>query len=777
MRERDLVALEFHRVREHLTGFARSPAGKEACLALRPSAERDAAERRIERTAQSVALIERHGRPPLEDFPDIRLHLRSAAHEGFVLDGKALVDVRRVLRTAREVRGFFRGHLPSAPALDDLAARVAVFPLLEGSLARALDDGGQVLDGASDELARVRKTIRALRDRITRKLEALVDRSSMADVVSDTFVTIRNNRFVVPIRAGAAGRVAGVVQDRSMSGETFFVEPLFAVDLNNELLLAVREEEAIVRRILADLTALVRAEHDGIGATFAALVEVDCLLAQASFARAYRCTMPVFTGAEIRLCEARHPVLLFTGREVTPIDLLLSGDKRVLVITGPNTGGKTVALKTLGLCALMAQSGFLLCAAEGARLPCFSNVFADVGDEQNIERNLSTFSGHVANLCDILAHDLRTALVLLDEPGVGTDPDEGSALAIGLLQQLERAEARVAITTHFNAVKLFALADPSCAVAAVDFDVDTLTPLYRLAYHSLGRSLALPIAERLGLPAAVLVAARAAQSHDSRAFAGAIDRLEATRRGYEQELDALRERSSALAASEAEAQRLLDEVRQRRRAAWSEELREARDFVRTLKAEGRQVIAELQRGADRAVLQRFVSETERAIAARGEEPRVAADKGAGAESLQRGDLVELKERGLRGELLSIEGERAWIQRGTLRFEVPAAELRRVGREEKPAVRVRLPSHDAAAAEISLLGLRAREAVGELEQFLDRSIQAGRRTVRIIHGIGSGALKRAVHDYLSTSPYCSAFRAGESGEGGDGVTIAELDAGC
>ena len=368
------------------------------------------AERQVERTWQCFRLLEEHGDPPLRSFPDVRAHLRTAAHEGFVLDGKSLVEVRTALQCVRELGAFFRRHVREGSALADLPAALTAFPTLESTLARALDDEGVVLDEASDELAAVRASIRRLRDTLTRRLEDLVARRSMADVVADSYVTLRNDRFVVPVRSAAVGRMGGVVQDRSISGETFFVEPLFAVELNNQLLMAVREEEAIVRRILADLTALVRADREAIECAIEALVGAECLIARARFGRAYRCTRPRFSGGAIHLAEARHAGLLFTDRPVTPIDVVLPADRAVLVVTGPNTGGKTVALKTLGLSALMAQSGLLVPAAEGAQMPCFAAIFTDIGDEQNIERDLSTFSAHIANLCEILASDVRGPL-------------------------------------------------------------------------------------------------------------------------------------------------------------------------------------------------------------------------------------------------------------------------------------------------------------------------------------------------------------------------------
>jgi DNA mismatch repair protein MutS2 len=775
MRPRDLDALELPRVLARLADFAASTAGKEACRALRPSLDPVVAEREVERTWQCFRLLEEHGEPALCAFPDVRGHLRTAAHEGYVLDGRSLVEVRVTLRCVRELGVFFRRHVREDSALADLPASLAAFPTLESTLARALDDEGVVLDEASDELAGVRASIRRLRDTLTRRLEHLVARQSMADVVADSYVTLRNDRFVVPVRSAAAGRMGGVVQDRSVSGETVFVEPLFAVELNNQLLMAVREEEAIVRRILADLTALVRAERESIERGIEALVGAECLIARARFGRAYRCTRPRFGGGAIRLAEARHAGLLLTDRPVAPIDIALPADRAVLVVTGPNTGGKTVALKTLGLCALMAQSGLLVPAGEGAEMPCFAAIFTDIGDEQSIERDLSTFSAHIANLCEILASDVRGPLVLLDEPGVGTDPEEGAALAVGLLEELERRGARLAVTTHYTPVKTFALERESCVVAAVDFDVETLTPHYRLVYHSLGRSLALPIARRLGLPAAVLQRAEKARSEQSRAFGTALEQLEATRRRLESELAAAARRASELAAEEAESRRLLDTLRERRRSAWRDELREAREFLRELKAEGREHLKALRAAAEqRVAFEHFVRRRERDVAERETAPRIERATPSSPGPPRPGDTVEVGDRRLRGELLAVDGARAWIQRGTLRFEVPADQLRRVGRPEPaPPVRVRVASREEAPlGEISLIGLRARDAVARLDSFLDRALQAQQESVRIVHGLGSGALRRAVHDYLSASPYCAEFHSGE-GQGGGGVTVARI----
>lgn len=783
MRPRDLDALDFAAVCRRTADFAASRLGLESCMALHPLALRGDAELALDQATDMLRLVTRHGPPPLSAFPDIREHLRLAAIDGFTLTGEALVEVRAVIDCLQRCAAYFRRHAGELGTLAELTGDLPRFEPLAAALARSLDDDGSVLDQASPELAAMRASIRRLRDTLSRRLNDVLARRGMADVVADQYVTLRNDRFVIPVKASAGRRVDGVVQDRSVSGETLFVEPLFAVELNNQLLNAVRDEQAIVHRILGELTGLVRSQANALTAAIDQLAAVDCAAARAAFAAEYDCVRPSFSDGEIQLRAARHPVLAFTGRPVTPIDILLPAERSVLVVTGPNTGGKTVALKTLGLAALMARSGLLVPAAAGARVPFFSAVFTDVGDEQNIERNLSTFSAHVANLREVLTAADDTCLVLLDEPGVGTDPEEGAALAVGLLEHIERRAVRAAVTTHYRAVKLHALRSPHCQVCAVDFDAERMLPRYNLVYESLGRSLALPIAEQLGLPHDILDAARRAQSEDTRSFNDALARLETAR----QDLDALRadcarqtrsleEQRSALREREVAAERLAADLRERRQRAWKDELREAREFVRTLKDKSRLQLRRLRDSPQaRGEFARFVRDQEAQIAAHAEPGAAAAAPPTETAhvALHAGDRVIVGARGIRGELLSIEGERAWVQCGSARMQVPAAELHRLGgRRRQPDVRLVQPVGDGER-EVLLVGLRARQALEKLEGFLDRAVQSDQSTVRIVHGVGSGALQRAVREYLSTSPYCATFRAGEEGEGGAGVTVATL----
>lgn len=791
MRLRDLEVLAFPAVLDALAALAVSAPGAEACRALRPAGERARAEEALACQWSVFRIAETSGPIPLAAFPDVREALALAGHEGAILAGERLVEVRTVLRQARTARQFLAPKVAEHPAIGHLPRRLETFPEIETSLSRMLDDAGLLLDTASPRLGELRLLLRDMRQELETRLQRLVSRDAADDRMADRYVTVRNNRFVVPMKAAAAPQIDGVVQDRSASGETLFVEPLFAIELNNRLLLARKEEEAEELRLLSLLTAQIGAVRHEIRATLGALTELDRLAAGAAFARRYSCTAPRFADDTVDLREARHPELLIAGRPVVPIDVRLGEGRRALVLSGPNTGGKSVALKTLGLLTALAHAGMLIPAADGSTVPFVTAIFTDLGDAQSIERNLSTFSSHVVNLIEIFGILTPPALVLLDEPGVGTDPDEGAALAIALIDHCIGAGALVAATTHYAPVKLYASDDPRVELAAVDVDPVRFAPRYRLLYGSLGESLGLAMARSLGLPATVLAEAEARRGTSARQLADAITKLEASRRRHEQEHEAIVEERRALAELERERSQLLAELRDRRRAQWSTELDDARAFVRQLKAEGREMLEVVRRRPPNAAraLGEFVREREEAIATRiAEITEVAAPTDVppvvGAE-------VEVRGSTIRGELAEITGDTARVQRGAVSFRVPLAQLRAVAtpagrRASAPTAQQRarhegtqhsgtryVEGLDNAPSEIRLIGLRATEALDRLGRFLDRAQTIGIPTVRIVHGIGSGALKRAVAEYLAASSYCTRFADADPAQGGAGVTVAQL----
>src|SRR5579863_1786251 len=546
MRERDLRVLEFHKVVGLVAALAASESGRRAVEMLRPSGDPAEVAVRLRVTAEMVSLRAHAGALPMQEFADQREVLLAAAREGAVLDGVSLLSVRDFVLAARHVAAFMRSRVEPYPHLAAAAQNLAAPKELADALLGALADDGGLLDEASPQLARLRNRLRAERVELEARLARSLNASGMEPFVSDYLVTVRNRRFVLPLKLNYSERLEGIVQDRSVSGETLFVEPIWAVELNNRLMLLEREAETEEYRLLMRLTAMVRGYLPELQMTFAALVEIDALNARAIFAERFSAIEPELSDDGIDLIAARHPLLLTSGREVVPIDVTIAPGQRGIVISGPNTGGKTVALKTVGLFALMAQAGLLIPAREGSKLKIFRSVFADIGDAQSIEASLSSFAAHITNLSEIIRSLSAPALVILDEPGGGTDPVEGAALAIGLMDYLGDRDCLVAVATHSTAVKLHAYSRAGFEAAAVDFDPERLTPLYRLKPHTIGQSYGLAVARRLGLPAEIVTAAEAALPAGSAELAEALRRLEEERARLHTHTERLRERERAL---------------------------------------------------------------------------------------------------------------------------------------------------------------------------------------------------------------------------------------
>jgi DNA mismatch repair protein MutS2 len=645
---------------------------------------------------------------------------------------------------------------------------------LADALLRALADDGGLLDDASPELRRLRTRLRDERLELETRLARSLNAPGMEPFVSDYLVTVRNRRFVLPLKLNYAERLDGIVQDRSVSGETLFVEPMWAVQLNNRLMMLEREAEAEEYRLLMQLTALVRGYLPELRLTFAAMVTLDALNARAIFAERFACIEPQVSDDKIDLLAARHPLLVTSGRPVVPIDIRIGAGQRGIVISGPNTGGKTVALKTLGLLSLMAQAGILIPADEGSAVRPFRSVFADIGDEQSIEASLSSFAAHVLNLTEVVRLLAEPALVILDEPGAGTDPVEGAALGIALMDYLAARDCVVAVATHSTAIKLHAYSRAGFDAAAVDFDPEHLTPRYRLKPHTIGQSYGLAVARRLGLPQEIVAAAETVLPAGTAQLAEALNRLEEERARLKAQTERLHEHEIVLAEREREALAAAERMRARAEAERERLRSEGAQLLVELRREGASTLAELKSGAKgRRELSRTLAES----AARLDEvaPPLPGPEQAPQEPLKVGERVELGD--IRGELLVLEPGRAVVGRGGLRIEVAPERLRRA-RAERSAERlpaVTISAETTERDELNVIGMRTGEALRHLEQFLDQAYLTNQREVRIVHGIGSGALKKAIHDYLGTSPYCAAFRQAEPHHGGAGATIVQISA--
>jgi DNA mismatch repair protein MutS2 len=782
-------------VRALLARETSTPMGRELAEALWPQAELAAIRAALDTTAEARAALGPSGPPPWEAIPDARPTLEAVRVPGSVAEGADLAALIPLLDAAGRLRAYGRGIQPVAPTL---AAAFAAFPhprALADLLRRCLDADGGVRDEASAALRRMRQRIRDLRRDLVKTLEGYFQSAGAELTFQERYVTVRHGRYVLPIRAEAKGRLRGIVHDRSQSGATLFVEPEGVVEANNELVQAAREEEAEILRVLAELTDAVRAVLPELDALVDGIARLDLTFARALLAERMDASAPAVSEArEIHLAGARNPLLLAQSwdspdRTVVPMDLCLDAARPLLVITGPNAGGKTVALKTVGLLALMAQSGCHVPAKDGARLPIFTRVFAIVGDDQSVAENLSTFSAFVKQLREVLEDVDDHSLVLLDELGAGTDPDDGAALAQAVLESLAESGALCAASTHLEPLKAFASTFPKARNASVEFDPERLEPTFRLLYDRPGQSYALSIGARLGLPPALIERAHAHRSTQQRQLqellarlddrdrkeaehAALLERREAESAGLlsraQAELEAARKSArETVAKAKAEAQRLLADVRRAVNEEW-ERLRKG-EKTRAELEDSRKKLRETERGADTVV---------------GEHVPALEDQPAAA-----GDRVEVGHLGLKGEVVSVDGQSATVLAGTVMVKVPLQALRvlpphpspspKGERERESWTRVRggagitLPGKSAVSGEMHLIGRTTDEARDLLEKYLDDAFLAGLGSVRIIHGKGTGALRRAVEEVLSAHPLVAEHRPGSPQEGGAGATVATL----
>jgi DNA mismatch repair protein MutS2 len=773
MRSRDLKALEFDKVLALVTAAAVSEPGRSRVAALAPSTDPDEVRRRLRATGELVELRTHSGSLPIGEFKDQTRLFGVAAMEGATLDGKSLLDVRQFVLAARHLEAFLRSRCERFPAVAELVASLLAPKELADALLKALADDGGLLDDASRELKRLRTRLRDERAELEQRLGRMLDQTGMQPFLTDHLVTIRNRRFVLPMKPNYAERLEGIVQDRSVSGETLFVEPLWAVGLNNRLMMIEREVEAEERRILGRLTAMVRSYLPELRITFEALVALDALNARAVFAQRYGCVEPQIADDGLALTAMRHPLLMASGRSVVPIDVHIPPQRRGIVISGPNTGGKTVALKSIGLLCLMAQSGLMVPAESGTRLMVFGSICADIGDEQSIEADLSTFSAHIANLAEIVRELNEPALVILDEPGAGTDPAEGGALTIGLIKYLAARRCLFAIATHSTAVKLYAYNSAELESAAVDFDEHSLTPRFTLKAHTVGQSFGLAVAERLGLPGEVVSAAREARPAGSAELEDALHRLEEQREELARQTAQSREREQQRQQAHLAAMQSAEDAAARAAGEREKVRAEFRRMTADFNREAARLLAELKSSRrPRAEVRQFVENAAGAVEQLAPE---APAEPADTQPLKVGDLVELADSDIQGELLVLESDKAVIGRGGLRIEVAPGRLRRArSRPRAPAApTVTVTAARSEAAEVNLIGMRAPEALRRLEEFLDQAYLTNQSEVRVVHGVGSGALRRAVHDYLGTSPYCAGFREAEPQAGGAGATIVQI----
>lgn len=798
MNPHGLSILEFPRVLDLVAGHASSDAGSTRVRSLGPRTDRAWIESEHARVAAIRSLVSAD--EPWHPSPvvDVTAALDRVRIEGVALAGREFLGVGILLRSSRLTTTALRD--PKRPAvtravLEPLVGRLYTQRQLEDEIVRTIDDDGEVRDEASPTLRRIRRELRSAHAELIQLLERAVQRLEPAQRVADMSVTLRNGRYVIPIRRDARTSIGGIVHDTSSSGATLFVEPPAAIDFGNRMRELESDEIEEVDRILRALTDAVRPHREPLRDALDALIELDSLYARARFAIAFGCNATALAAARsgFAVFDGRHPLLLAQGREVIPFDLAMDADERTLLVSGPNTGGKTVLLKALGLLSALAQSGIPAPAGPESRLALFDDVFADVGDEQSIEASLSTFSAHLKNLSEILRRATSQSLVLIDELGSGTDPIEGAALGWAILEELTRRGAFTVATTHLGTLKELAGKVPGVVNASLQFDAVALAPTYRLIKGVPGRSYGIAIARRLSLNENVIRRAEERLPQQERDMAALIERLEAK----EAELAARETEAEAILADARERAAKLGQrernVRERERAAERESRKDARRYLLDARSEIERTIKELKRqGAEKAdeagrEARRMVEELagrqnkelerlEREEANIRKAQAVPAGRSAVEAPPAEGDSVAVASlEGRVGRLIERRGNDALIAVGEVKMTVPYKTLSRVqvDQAKMPVIwRGDLPEIEAKT-EVDVRGHRVDEAEAALLHALDSAIRADLRSLRIIHGKGTGALRELVNEMLRKDTRVKGFRLGAWNEGGAGVTVVDL----
>lgn len=825
MDPRTLRVLEFDKIRARLAEHTSFSLGRERALALLPTDDIRLAQDWQAETREARRLLEEKSDIHLGGVHDLR-PLAEQAVRGSTLLPADLLEIRSTLVRARVIQRTLSRVGDLFPHVADVAGRIAVPQDVVDEIGRCIDERGEVLDSASDMLARIRREMREAHARLMERLQRIITNAANAQFLQEPIVTQRQGRYVIPLRAEFKGRIPGLVHDQSGSGATLFIEPLGVVDLNNQWRQAQLAEQEEVQRILAALTGLVAAAAGPIVRTVEALGDLDLIFAKARYASVLRAVEPRLVpflesrkaparrgrgteerwdrgaaeqavqppnpniqhpGSTLNFIKARHPLL--DPLTVVPVDIYIDDDFFIIVITGPNTGGKTVSLKTTGLLTLMAQAGLAIPADEGSAVTVFEQVFADIGDEQSIEQSLSTFSSHMTHIVEILAQADERSLVLFDELGAGTDPEEGAALAQALLKTLLARGITALATTHYSELKVFAHTTPYVVNASVEFDIETLSPTYRLSIGLPGRSNAFAIAQRLGLPASIVAQAEALvspQSLEAEAMLAEIKRAREAAQVAESEARAALRRAEAL---KADLSYRLAGVEEARRAVLAEARSQAEAELAALNAEIERVrsqLAGLPREAGAAVgrtlHEKWLAEAQEVVVQRTAQvrpiPAMQAPPPLQVDGpLEPGDIVWVPSLQSTGEVKVVSGNEIDVQVGAFRVRLAAHRLELRQRGARAAVQVQAsgaePRPPSPGFELDLRGLTVDEMLIELDRYLDTAYLAGLPFVRIIHGKGTGALRQAVRDELAGHSLVSSFRAGDNNEGGEGVTVAKL----
>ncbi len=785
MEKESYKVLEYEKIREMLAARAGSSLGKERARSLQPSADYAEVEEQLEQTAEAVR-IHAVTSPPFGGIHDLRPLLKKI-HMGAVLTLEELVDIRSTLYAMRNVKEFFKGLEIEAPTLKEWAHGIEILGQLERRLENTLDEHGSLRDDASVELRRLRTEIQTTQNRIKERVGAALRAPENQKYFQEAIVTLRDERYVIPVKAEYRRFFPGIVHDQSATGATLFVEPMAIVELNNDVKQLVLSEQHEVERILRDLSQQIGGQQDILQENLSVLADFDFTFAKAKLAEDMDAQQPVMNReGRAHLRQARHP--LIPRDRVVPIDIELGDAYTMLLITGPNTGGKTVSMKTFGLLVLMAQSGCFLPTAPDSTLPVYQNIYADIGDEQSIEQSLSTFSAHMTHIVDILSKVEADDLVLVDELGAGTDPEEGAALAMAILERLLAVKAATVATTHYSELKTFAYTREGIENACVEFDVKSLRPTYRLLIGIPGASNAFAISRRLGLSEAIILRAQQLVKEDHAQFEHVVNELEREKLVYEQHNAELAERQQRVTRLEQKVEAAKEDLSKRK----GELIRKAREqsaaLVRRTRREAEEIIDSLKKQYDDQGIharQQAIQEARKRLeeASSAARPGIMGQKHLGqkvdAKKLMVGDVVYLPKLDQKGTVVEISGREVTVQLGSLRTTQKAASCRFLSHAEKEKSAksnatggfLRKTAH--VSREIDIRGLMVNEAEVVVGKFIDDAQMAGLTQILVIHGKGTGALRKGIHEYLKRHRSVDHFAFADLDEGGSGATVVFL----
>lgn len=792
MENRHYKALELDKVLQMLAEYTACPDSREMALNLRPEPDIKIAKGELQKTEDAFILLAKFGGPSFGSLKNVNNSL-ARANAGGVLTMRELLDIGenlRVIRSLHEWRS--RQSEETSYSIDVYFGSLRPNKFFETKISSAIISEDEISDNASPALADIRRKMKQQASRIREKLDGIIRSQTYQKCLQDAIVTQRNGRFVVPVKSEFRGQISGLVHDTSSSGATVFVEPMSVVEANNEIRVLQGKEKDEIERILTELSAEAGTYSDEIRYSYEAVLELNLIFAKAQLAYKMKASMPILNDkGYTQLKKARHPLL--DPKKVVPVDIMLGGEFDTLVITGPNTGGKTVSIKTLGLLTLMSMCGLMIPVSDGSHVSVYKNVFADIGDEQSIEQSLSTFSSHMVNIVNIMKSTDEESLVLIDELGAGTDPVEGAALAMAILERLKMQGAKIAATTHYAELKAYALDTPGVENGSCEFDVATLKPTYRLLIGVPGRSNAFAISEKLGIESEVIERAKELVSAENTRFEDVVDTLEQRRLEMEREKSIAEELRRENEELRKKAEEKLADVEKLREKELQRARSEAMRLVENAKREANGLMMEIEKmkkdlrsqknGADRlnemrSKLRKGLSGVDSAA-----DPviGVADDGYEMSRPLQVGDNVKLAGMGSEGIVLVTPDKNDYVdvQVGSIKMHVKVSDLRLIEKkktEKKDTfVRKNTESRMTAASDTrcDLRGLTVEEALMTLDLFLDSMTMAGLSEVTIIHGKGTGALRAAVQQHLKKHPQVKTYRLGTFGEGENGVTIAAL----